>query len=72
MNQRGSSRPIDAVPGFALLFSVSLGRTLDTSQLVRAAQLIGATPFCAVQLAHAQRQRDETEVQAASSWLRAG
>ncbi|CAN5566453.1 hypothetical protein BH10PSE16_BH10PSE16_41510 [soil metagenome] len=54
--------PVKAVPGFALLFSVSLSAIPGAADLGTAAQLAGVTPFSPQQRSNYRRLRDETEV----------
>lgn len=54
--------PVRAVPGFALLFSVSLPAIPGSVDLGAAMRLAGVTPFSPQQLSDYRRLRDETEV----------
>ena len=54
--------PVKAVPGFALLFSVSLPAIPSAVDLDAALRLAGVTPFSAQQLSNYRHLRDETEV----------
>ena len=53
--------PVKAVPGFALLFSVSLPAIPSAVDLDAALRLAGVTPFSAQQLSNYRHLRDETE-----------
>ena len=54
--------PVKAVPGFALLFSVSLPAIPRAVDLDAALRLAGVTSFSAQQLSNYRHLRDETEV----------
>ena len=55
-----SQPPVKAVPGFALLFSVSLPAIPSAVDLDAALRLAGVTPFSAQQLSNYRHLRDET------------